>query len=169
MLLKTWGKHEHMSTKGEKQGSSGSIEHWMVCKVLKRKEYYLSSYPWLSAFSLSLDLVVVFRIEVQSTEQASRRCQAACAVSRIRSGPRTLLRPWSYGRRGGGLPRSVDGPRLSSSRVHSCTADTWLARWFSLRPLRNPSRTLRSRSLTAKDAKKFRKGRKGLDLAPRTA
>jgi hypothetical protein len=58
-----------MSTKGEKQGFSGGIEHWMVCKVLKRKDYYLSSYPWLAAFSLSLDLVVVFRIEVQSTEQ----------------------------------------------------------------------------------------------------
>jgi hypothetical protein len=43
MLLKAWEKHEQMSTKGEKQGFSGSIEHWMACKVLKRKEYYLDS------------------------------------------------------------------------------------------------------------------------------
>jgi len=47
MLLKTREKHEQMSTKGEKRGFSGSIEHWMVCKVLKRNEYYLDSEPLL--------------------------------------------------------------------------------------------------------------------------
>ena len=41
MLLKAWENHEQMSTKGEKQGFSGAIEHWMACKVLKRKGYYL--------------------------------------------------------------------------------------------------------------------------------
>jgi len=41
MLLKAWEKHEQMSTKGEKQGFSGAIKHWMACKVLKRKGYYL--------------------------------------------------------------------------------------------------------------------------------
>jgi hypothetical protein len=46
MLLKTWGEHEQMSTKGEKWGFSGGMEHWMACKVLKRKEYYLDSWPW---------------------------------------------------------------------------------------------------------------------------
>jgi hypothetical protein len=32
-----------MSMKGEKRGFSGGIRHWMVCKVLKRKGYYLDS------------------------------------------------------------------------------------------------------------------------------
>jgi hypothetical protein len=41
-LLKTWEKHTRMSMKGEKRGFSGSMAHWMVCKVLKRKEYYVS-------------------------------------------------------------------------------------------------------------------------------
>lgn len=41
MLLKTWEKHTHMSTKGEKWGFSGRLEHWVVCKLLKRKGYHL--------------------------------------------------------------------------------------------------------------------------------
>src|ERR1700693_1893081 len=28
-----------MSTKGEKRGFSGGMEHWVVCKVLKKNEY----------------------------------------------------------------------------------------------------------------------------------
>ena len=41
MLLKAWEKHINMSTKGEKRGFSGRLAHWMVCKLLKRKGYYL--------------------------------------------------------------------------------------------------------------------------------
>ncbi len=33
-----------MSTKGEKWGFSGAIEHWMACKVLKRKRFLCELY-----------------------------------------------------------------------------------------------------------------------------
>src|SRR6266446_264772 len=68
MLLKAWEKHTRMSMKGEKRGFSGRMAHWMVCKVLKRKGYYVSS-PVVRNAPVALDPGVVFPIEVQPTER----------------------------------------------------------------------------------------------------
>jgi len=57
-----------MSMKGEKRGFSGRMAHWMVCKVLKRKGYYVSS-PVVRNAPVALDPGVLFPIEVQPTER----------------------------------------------------------------------------------------------------
>jgi hypothetical protein len=132
MLLKTWEKHEPMSTKGEKRGFSGGMAHWMVCKVLKRKGYYVdSTSAYLAAFSLWFELAVVFRIEIKMPN-ASRTMKLLVPSHLLGQGCRHCLLTWFYDRQVGELPRSADGPRLISSLVHSCRPNSWLRHMGSL-------------------------------------
>jgi hypothetical protein len=59
MLLKTWEKDEHMSTKGEKWGFSGGMAHCMVCKVLKNNEYIHNSVqPERQSFAVASKIAI---------------------------------------------------------------------------------------------------------------
>lgn len=128
-----------MSTKGEKRGFSGGMEHWVVCKVLKRNEYgcpesvgadvLVCPYGISAIRELEWCIMTVF-CGVPPCDcilDRNRRCrkrqesEAACAVSRTQQAPRTPPPSWFCGHPDAGLHRSADHPKLGSSPVNSRT------------------------------------------------
>ena len=112
-----------MSTKGEKQGFSGAIEHWMACKVLKRKGYYLDSHAEISFIYAAAPACSC--ISDRSQQYRTRlRYPAASAVSRAPRVLRTPFHSWPCGHRGVEFHLSAADPGFTSSPVHTRTADS---------------------------------------------